>query len=542
MQKLCKLFIAALLYAVAAAPADAACWQWSLTASSNATADPSINWAEGMAPSAVNDSARAMMARSAECRDDLSGKLLSTGTATAYAVATNQATIAATPNAGQSLAFKPHLTSGLAPTLAVDGGTAFPIQSAPGVAVPTGVLLAGVPYRVTMNAAQTAWLLQDFYNSTLGAAAVATANLQDNSVTYQKIQKPSTTSRVLGTPSLASTAVTGTANNGSGLIRLTVASTTGLTTGQTKVVSGVTGTTEANGTWVLTVIDGTHVDLQGSTFANVWVSGGVVGGAVEEILLGQGLSVSGNTMVAAPAPAGNFKNLVIKVASNTTATVAADFVTTFNGTSSFRTTAVSCTINFASTGALGLDTGSIAAATWYAIWVDVKDDSTTTCTASLQFTANGTFTGNLPSGYTHYARVGAVRTAAGVAQLIGTWQFGRQARYIIGLAQCAAFPAIGITSGTSFNTFSISNFVPSTASIIGVVAGAHTTNAQGAITGNSGTSTTSFITNPSPITGYSGTGAFLSMSGNIFLESTSIFAAVQSGALSVFATGWEDNI
>lgn len=36
--------------------------QWSTTAANNATADPSINWKEGQAPSTVNDSARAMMA------------------------------------------------------------------------------------------------------------------------------------------------------------------------------------------------------------------------------------------------------------------------------------------------------------------------------------------------------------------------------------------------------------------------------------------------------------------------------------------------
>lgn len=39
-----------------------ALWQWSTTAANNATADSSINWQEGQAPSTVNDSARAMMA------------------------------------------------------------------------------------------------------------------------------------------------------------------------------------------------------------------------------------------------------------------------------------------------------------------------------------------------------------------------------------------------------------------------------------------------------------------------------------------------
>lgn len=70
--------------------------------------------------------------------------------------------------------------------------------------------------------------------------------------------------------------ITGAADNGSGLIRLTVASTTGLTTGDVRRVSGVTGTTEANGLWTLTKVDATHIDLQGSTFANAYVSGGTI--------------------------------------------------------------------------------------------------------------------------------------------------------------------------------------------------------------------------------------------------------------------------
>jgi hypothetical protein len=66
--------------------------------------------------------------------------------------------------------------------------------------------------------------------------------------------------------------ITGAANNGSGLIRLTVASTTGYTTGDRCSVSSVNGTTEANGVWTITVIDSTHVDLQGSTFVNTFSS------------------------------------------------------------------------------------------------------------------------------------------------------------------------------------------------------------------------------------------------------------------------------
>lgn len=74
-----------------------------------------------------------------------------------------------------------------------------------------------------------------------------------------------------------SATITGAANNGSGLIRLTVDSTAGYETGDVGLVRGVQGTTEANSTspatyWTLTVVDGTHIDLQGSTFVNAFTS------------------------------------------------------------------------------------------------------------------------------------------------------------------------------------------------------------------------------------------------------------------------------
>jgi hypothetical protein len=44
----------------------------------------------------------------------------------------------------------------------------------------------------------------------------------------------------------------------------------------TVVVSGVLGTTEANGTWLATVIDAQHLLLQGSVFVHAYASGGTV--------------------------------------------------------------------------------------------------------------------------------------------------------------------------------------------------------------------------------------------------------------------------
>jgi hypothetical protein len=70
-------------------------------------------------------------------------------------------------------------------------------------------------------------------------------------------------------------AVSNAVNNGSGLIRITCASNT-FVTGDSVVISGVTGTTEANGRWTVTVINSTTLDLQGSTFTHAYVSGGNV--------------------------------------------------------------------------------------------------------------------------------------------------------------------------------------------------------------------------------------------------------------------------
>ena len=74
----------------------------------------------------------------------------------------------------------------------------------------------------------------------------------------------------------ASASVSGAANNGSGLIRLTVNYSGFWVTGDRVTVSGVAGVTAANGTWTVIVIDGTHIDLQTSSFSGRYTSGGTV--------------------------------------------------------------------------------------------------------------------------------------------------------------------------------------------------------------------------------------------------------------------------
>jgi hypothetical protein len=71
-------------------------------------------------------------------------------------------------------------------------------------------------------------------------------------------------------------AVTGCVSGSGGAFRLTVTSTTGIAANDFGTVSGVVGCPAANGTWQLTIVDGTHVELQGTTFAGTYVSGGTL--------------------------------------------------------------------------------------------------------------------------------------------------------------------------------------------------------------------------------------------------------------------------
>jgi hypothetical protein len=135
-------------------------YAWSKTAATNSNADSSINWAEGQAPSSVNDSARAMMARMAEFRDDTSGSLLTGGTSTAYTLATNEVFDSLAHLSGKSLKVRFHTTSGAAPLLNVDTLGLQALQTAQGTAVPTGAILGNSIWDVTYDNSIPAFLLE----------------------------------------------------------------------------------------------------------------------------------------------------------------------------------------------------------------------------------------------------------------------------------------------------------------------------------------------------------------------------------------------
>lgn len=279
------------------------------------------------------------------------------------------------------------------------------------------------------------------------------------------------------------------------------------------------------------------------------------------VTISTGLTLDSSTnppTLTAPAVPyqGGFKNLSIKVASNTTVTVAADAVILTDGTN-YRNVAPSSTINLGTNGGVdALDTGTIAVNTWYFIWVIAQTavGGTVACLASTSSTSP-----TMPSGYTYKARIGAVQTINGSATLYGTWQLGRTAQYVVGLAQTSIVPVIangvaGTFSATSPTLTAVTVagngfWVPTTASRIIVAA-----------TGSwKGGSLSNFIIAPN--TGYGGANrgpqgsagnSYPLSSGNggqvntttasMLLEATSIAWAADNVGAAMSCVGWEDNL
>jgi len=138
-------------------------FNWSQTPASNANA--TYTWAEGMAPSSVNDSARGIMSDVAKWRDDISGAIATGGSSTAYTVTSYSTFTSLALMNGQMIAFTPHTTNGATVTLNVDGLGAKPLRPAPSVELQSGVLIQGTPYAAVYNNSD-----QVFYLFGVGAA------------------------------------------------------------------------------------------------------------------------------------------------------------------------------------------------------------------------------------------------------------------------------------------------------------------------------------------------------------------------------------
>lgn len=133
---------------------------WSKTVATNSTADSGINLRDNQAPSVVKIDMRTIMAQIAKWRDDLNGSITTGGTATAYTITSNQGISGegSVPD-GFEIAAIIHADSGLSPTLAVDGLTAYPITYKTGFSPPAGMMEAKSGQRFRFVTADSEWRL-----------------------------------------------------------------------------------------------------------------------------------------------------------------------------------------------------------------------------------------------------------------------------------------------------------------------------------------------------------------------------------------------
>jgi hypothetical protein len=458
-------------------------WKWSRVASSNATADSTINWAEGQAPSSVNDSARALMAAAAKYRDDTAGALALAGTSTAYTVASYQGFDTLAHMDGAKLVVVPNVTNGASPTLNVDSLGAVAINISDGVAVPSGFMLANSPYALVYKNASNEWILFNAFG-------------------------------VL--PALTGSSLTLASATISGVLTLSSTGYMILPTGTTAQRPGspVAGYLRFN-------TDLSNLDV-------------FDGGAWRQ------------PSQAQPIAAG-FKNLLIQNNAGTPDTkidITADAVTVeTTGGTAYRKSSISVTVNCTTTGANGLDTGSLANNTWYYLWI-IYNPSTDTI-AGLASTSSTAPT--MPSGYTAKARLGANRTG-GSATFNRVRQLGRRAQYVVTAGSPTPnLPSMSSGTQTQWTAVATGSFVPSTASMIAIV-GVAVSSASASATvsaapNNAYTSVSS--TAPPPLSYTAPVASSGSYSTILTLESTNIYVAMtqpSTGATSVSALGWEDNI
>ena len=237
---------------------------------------------------------------------------------------------------------------------------------------------------------------------------------------------------------------------------------------------------------------------------------------------------------------GATKNLAGNWVSNTTATFTADQIvlqnTLYQG---YLVTSYSETLNTATSGAGGLDTGTLAATTWYNVFA-IYNATTTTTSILMSLSATAP---TLPSGYTYFARIGTVYLD-GSKNIVGFIQKNRKVQWVVG--ENLSVPRTMATgTATAWTAVSTSGFVPPTSISIRlwVFASAPTTNTVVVVAPNDLYSTSTRNNWPlGTVTPSSGSGNASDIQGEFILESVNVYWYSQDSAAALNCLGYEDNL
>jgi hypothetical protein len=289
---------------------------------------------------------------------------------------------------------------------------------------------------------------------------------------------------------------------------------------------------------------------------------GVVTLTANNLLIGNGVSAvsllapgaAGNTFysdgtaiqsgVVGFAPEGAYRNLRIQATGNTSITVTADSVVVYTSNNIGRLlNAVSLTLSTTTSGANGLDTGTIANNTWYAVWV-IYDPSTPTVAGLISTSATAP---TLPTGYTYKARVGWVRYAT--AALARTLQVGHRAQYVVTAgSQTPNSPimASGVAGNVStpiWIAVAWGAYAPSTSTSLSISIGSVSITGQAMLAPNNSYGSITSSTNPAPLNTQGSNYALAPTAAiDLIVESSNVFWASNTPQGFMVCRGWTDNV
>ncbi|KPA99320.1 phage tail protein [Pseudomonas asplenii] len=245
------------------------------------------------------------------------------------------------------------------------------------------------------------------------------------------------------------------------------------------------------------------------------------------------------------AIAGAYKGLTASASGQSSlVNVAADQLVVGNDASFKVLSALSLSINSAVIGVNGLDSGALAASNWYSVWVIWSSASGVAGLLSLSATAP-----TLPSGYTHKARVGWVRTDATANKYPFRFsQVGGRVGYIVTAGtNVTAYPTIASGIASPAVAASISGVVPPSASMIKLTGG--TTSGQINVSPSAAFSSavnqylsTSYLTAAPIAGGYNSGGPVTTIHGELLIEGSSVMYGSTATTGILQCMGWEDNL
>jgi hypothetical protein len=249
---------------------------------------------------------------------------------------------------------------------------------------------------------------------------------------------------------------------------------------------------------------------------------------------------------------GLFKNLAVSATgASANVSVTVDEIVVQGAANAYQTLRT-VALNIAGTAsgvANGLDTGALAANSWYSVWV-IWNGVTTAGLLSLSATAPA-----LPAGYTHKARVGWIKTdGTGNKFPLNFRQYGKRVRYAVG-GNVTGVPLIatGAVGNTATPTYvsnqiqansSVTGVIPSTAPVACMYLAERGGSSQSICAPSNAYGAYSSTTNPPPmIAGVASVATSVNcLAYDMILESINVFYALGSGSSQLFVLGWEDNL